>query len=403
MKKIAISSGHGKYIRGASGYLDEVDEARRVVDKVAEILRAADIDTPTFHDDTSHDQSTNLHTIVNWHNDQLRDLDVSVHFNAYETTSKPMGCEVLYVTQSSLAGEVSAMISRAGHFLNRGAKKRTDLFFLNNTEEPAILIETCFVDSSADAGLYEEHFRSICLAIAEAISGRDLVLPPEELPPIEPPTTAPIAPDYDKPVTQRGDYGPYVLQIQTALNVTPLDSDFGAITEQAVMEFQEAQGLMTDGIVGPQTWGALEYVYDLPEDIEYPQLEASGKVSWFGGPNDMGVAPDEGLAFIYHVEQAPDLFLDYQPSGTSGLARRLDPEEHYIAMRWDYDLYPKEMLASGKYHAMVRAPATGKEFKAMPADWGPHGDTNRVADISPGLMELLGIETDDEVEVTFPA
>jgi hypothetical protein len=29
--KICISSGHGKYIRGASGYLDEVDEARRVV------------------------------------------------------------------------------------------------------------------------------------------------------------------------------------------------------------------------------------------------------------------------------------------------------------------------------------------------------------------------------------
>ena len=32
MTTIIISSGHGKYIRGASGYLDEVDEARRVVD-----------------------------------------------------------------------------------------------------------------------------------------------------------------------------------------------------------------------------------------------------------------------------------------------------------------------------------------------------------------------------------
>ena len=36
------------------------------------------------------------------------------------------------------------------------------------------------------------------------------------------------------------------------------------------------------------------------------------------------------------------------------------------------------------------------------ADWGPHVDTGRVADISPGLMEALGIETDDEVEVKFP-
>ena len=37
-------------------------------------------------------------------------------------------------------------------------------------------------------------------------------------------------------------------------------------------------------------------------------LALSGKVSWFGGPEDNGVAPDEGLAFIYDVEQAPHLF-----------------------------------------------------------------------------------------------
>ena len=50
---------------------------------------------------------TNLNTIVNWHNKQTRELDVSVHFNAYETTSKPMGTECLYKTQEALAKEVS--------------------------------------------------------------------------------------------------------------------------------------------------------------------------------------------------------------------------------------------------------------------------------------------------------
>jgi len=39
---------------------------------------------------------------------------------------------------------------------------------------------------------------------------------------------------------------------------------------------------------------------------------------------------------------------------------------------------------------------------AFPADWGPHENTGRVADISPGLMDDLGIQTDDEVEVIFP-
>ena len=37
--RVVISSGHGKHIRGASGYIDEVDEARKVVETVADYLR----------------------------------------------------------------------------------------------------------------------------------------------------------------------------------------------------------------------------------------------------------------------------------------------------------------------------------------------------------------------------
>jgi hypothetical protein len=129
-------------------------------------------------------------------------------------------------------------------------------------------------------------------------------------------------------------------------------------------------------------------------------LMLAGKVSWFGGPDDEGVSPDEPLAFIYDVEDAPHLFLDYQPEGTSGLARRLDPSVFYIACRWDYDETPREMLLEEL--AVVRAVKTGITRLAFPADWGPHHSTDRIADISPGLMENLGITTDDEVEVIFP-
>jgi N-acetylmuramoyl-L-alanine amidase len=155
---IVISSGHGKYIRGASGYLDEVDEARKVVDRVAEYLRGMNVEVQTFHDNTSTSQDQNLHTIVNYHNSQERALDVSVHFNAYETTSKPMGVEVLYVTQEELASTLSEALAEAEGLPDRGGKYRSDLYFLNNTEEPSILIETCFVDSSADAAAYGQKF-----------------------------------------------------------------------------------------------------------------------------------------------------------------------------------------------------------------------------------------------------
>lgn len=165
-----ISSGHGKIVRGASGVLDEVNEARRVVEEVAEILKKRSMSVLVFHDDTSKTQSENLKTIVNYHNAQTRDLDVSVHFNAFEKTDKPMGTEVLYLTQQALAAEMSAAIAQAALFVNRGAKKRTDLAFLNNTKEPAILIEVCFVDSTADAEAYRAHFKAICTAIADTIS-----------------------------------------------------------------------------------------------------------------------------------------------------------------------------------------------------------------------------------------
>jgi hypothetical protein len=56
---------------------------------------------------------------------------------------------------------------------NRGAKKRSDLYFLNGTDEPSILIEVCFVDSSADSNLYRTHFHAICQAIADVARPTD--------------------------------------------------------------------------------------------------------------------------------------------------------------------------------------------------------------------------------------
>ncbi|HEY2243441.1 MAG TPA: N-acetylmuramoyl-L-alanine amidase [Xanthobacteraceae bacterium] len=179
--QIVISSGHGKYVRGASCYLDEVEESRRVVEKVAGYLRSVDVNVTTFHDDVSVSQSENLSRIVDFHNSQTRDLDIAVHFNAYQTTAKLMGTECLYVTQQQLAEVVADKISEAGRLTNRGAKLRQDLYFLNNTEAPAVLIEVCFVDSSADVNLYTANFAAICRAIAEAISGVEIPSDPEDL------------------------------------------------------------------------------------------------------------------------------------------------------------------------------------------------------------------------------
>lgn len=165
----AISSGHGLKIRGASGYLDEVNEARRVVAEVGNIMKDRGITVHTFNDNTSTNQQQNLETIVSWHNRQTRNLDISVHFNAYQQTEKPMGTECLYLTQQNLAQHVSALMAQQGGLIDRGPKKRTNLYFLNKTNKPAILIEVCFVDSSSDADAYKKNFEKICTAIVDSV------------------------------------------------------------------------------------------------------------------------------------------------------------------------------------------------------------------------------------------
>lgn len=167
---IVISSGHSTKCQGAVGILNEVDEATRVVDRVAEILRTIGVEVQTFHDTKSTSQNENLNRIVDFHNAQARQLDVSVHFNANVETDSPMGTECLYLTQEALADDIAEAIAANG-LKDRGPKYRSDLFFLNNTDEKAILIEVCFVDSSADAKIYKVKFDDICASIANVLSG----------------------------------------------------------------------------------------------------------------------------------------------------------------------------------------------------------------------------------------
>jgi N-acetylmuramoyl-L-alanine amidase-like protein len=184
---LCISSGHGSLVRGASGILDEVDEARKVVDRVAQELISRGVVVNTFHDDTSTTQDENLEAIVDWHNSQDREIDISVHFNAFEQTSEPRGTEVLYYSEYEIASELSAAIANAGTFIDRGPKQNTGLYFLSRTDAPAVLIEVCFVDSSTDAGLYNKYFDRICSAIADTLGGP---LPVEGRPP-RPPISMP--------------------------------------------------------------------------------------------------------------------------------------------------------------------------------------------------------------------
>lgn len=61
---------------------------------------------------------------------------------------------------------------------------------------------------------------------------------------------------YPGTLIRLGSYGPPVRSIQRIVHVTQ-DGQFGPKTEAAVKAWQRRNGLVVDGIVGPQTWRAM--------------------------------------------------------------------------------------------------------------------------------------------------
>ena len=93
----------------------------------------------------------------------------------------------------------------------------------------------------------------------------------------------PSAPRKTLPVLRKGSKGFYVEMLQTCLGGTTADGDFGAMTDQAVRQFQRDKQLDDDGVVGPYTWRELfrpwaKEVKMLPEDPQ-AKLIAMAEVS----------------------------------------------------------------------------------------------------------------------------
>ena len=169
--QINISSGHSINCQGATDIINEVTEARKVVDRIYQLCKDMGIEVYKYHD-TSSSSSQNLANIANWHNQFKDGIDVSIHFNAYQHTSNSMGTEVCYYSQSQLANQVSLAISKASGLKNRGGKERKGLYVLKNTNKPMLVIEVCFCDSSYDVQKYQENFDNICVAIIQALTGK---------------------------------------------------------------------------------------------------------------------------------------------------------------------------------------------------------------------------------------
>src|SRR5574344_663242 len=179
--KVNIHAGHAPFgIGGANGavnILNESVENRKVKNEVIRLLNFYGIETYDNTCDKAYTQNEVLKYIVRESNSHLCDIDISIHLNSGRGDSNgdgsTGGVEVLVYDNSinDVASRISQNIATALGINNRGVKINKDLYFLNSTKDPAILIECCFVDDKDDADKW--NVEKCASAIVQGILGQD--------------------------------------------------------------------------------------------------------------------------------------------------------------------------------------------------------------------------------------
>ena len=284
--KIGIDMGHTLTgaDTGASGVGGREENRTREIGK---IVLASLIQMGHTVVDCTVDSCSNLNNSLSSRvykaNSNNVEIYTSIHLNAFNTQAR--GVEV-YVSNNcsnksiELAQNVLSNLCKLG-YVNRGVKKG-NLYVLNNTSMPAILVECGFIDNAEDMQLYNA--TNIAKAIVEGITGQATSINTVANNATTPKSNnnnliAQLQKECNAqgfsnqvvdgiagqntlagcPLVREGARGNITKVIQQILGVSP-DGIFGVNTKAAVVEFQKAHGLDPDGVVGQNTWKKLIYV-----------------------------------------------------------------------------------------------------------------------------------------------
>ena len=275
--KIAVRGGHCPRVPGASKFLDELTEDRKVKESVIKYLKqlgheVLDVTPP----DNTNSSSGDLSNGVNRANLFGADLFLSIHFNkAYDVYNGFLGSEVCVYTPFDIAQRVVNGLAGLG-FKNRGQKVRTGLYELKHTNMKAMIIEVCFVESVADVGLYKKLGHDLIgKTIAQAIANKNInnsdvksTVNNEIKSNNTDNWIKRLREECNKqgfssyPTLKKGARGNITKLVQEKLvslgyNTNGIDGIFGSATKNAIISFQKSNGLVADGIVGINTWKKL--------------------------------------------------------------------------------------------------------------------------------------------------
>lgn len=164
--RIFINPGHDPNVDpGACGNgLHEADVVLKIGKRVEGYLRAVGYEVKLF-------QYDGLGEICADANAWKADLFISIHCNAATGTAK--GTETFSSggkKSTRLAECIQAQIINSLPVINRGVKVGERLYVLKNTNAPAVLVETAFIDNPDDAKLLVDREDDFARAIARGVT-----------------------------------------------------------------------------------------------------------------------------------------------------------------------------------------------------------------------------------------
>lgn len=187
--KILICAGHsqnGYAGSGASKYINESNETRRLGPKVVQYLKELGVDADYIQHDKPKTAKYLNEQVAKANAMGTYDCVVQLHFNAgsSDPNSNTTGTETYYASSKGkvFSDRVNAKLSTL--FKNRGSKKDTrGLYWLKYTKCTAILVEVCFVDDKDDSRIYLNNIDKVAKLIAEGLANKTVteqVVQPEE-------------------------------------------------------------------------------------------------------------------------------------------------------------------------------------------------------------------------------
>lgn len=178
--KISIHAGHGKKgtrAHGATGYCDESEYARKIVESMKTRLDGCVSYNDCTYNGEKYTQSEILISIARKINNYSPDFAISIHLNAAQDISAN-GVECLIHPKTSnenydRAEKIANDLAVSFGLSNRGVKKRSDLYILRKTKCPTIIVEVGFCTNYHDSNIIMANYESIGYRIADLLVNRD--------------------------------------------------------------------------------------------------------------------------------------------------------------------------------------------------------------------------------------